>query len=222
MQADDPVANTQANTQATIRSPATSTQPEEILNVMDVMDGKTIATSQEESLLEQSRPEIIMNFVLARDPFATTQATSATQEEAQVAAQPVEIANDVQSGAPLITATATTSQPTTTTTSQTTTRPQQLFYPVGSNGLCLYGFSTPSCAHACLPQDFARGSGKCLNDKEAPEVARNNGHVYDDLRTCCKPPSWTRLVYHLGFAQILLFWQAKHITTSPTKLFSTV
>ncbi|EJK50122.1 hypothetical protein THAOC_30938 [Thalassiosira oceanica] len=199
---EDPVANTQA----TIRSPAKSTQPEAILNVMHIMEGPvtttqaTITTSQEASLLEQSQPEIIMNFVLARDPFATAQATSeTTREEVQVAAQSEGITTDVQPDALLITgtsqpmatittaaATATTTTTTTTTTQPTTTAEiTQEFYPVRRRWT-VDRFRDASVLCSCLPQDFVRGSGKCLNDKEAPEHTRNHGHVYNDLGTCCK------------------------------------
>ncbi|EJK57293.1 hypothetical protein THAOC_22678 [Thalassiosira oceanica] len=165
---EGPVTTTQttpvANSQAPIRSPAKRpTQPVEILNVIHVTEGPvtttqaTIATSHGESLLEQSDPGE------KRDPFAQT---------TTVAAQPEGIATDVQSGAQLI---ATTSQPTattvttqskaSTTTSQSTatTETMQEFYP-----------------------DLIHGSGKCMNDSKAPAFTRNNGHVYDELVTCCK------------------------------------
>ena len=37
-----------------------------------------------------------------------------------------------------------------------------------------------------FPQDFERGSGKCINDDKAPPYTRQNGHVYSDLKTCCE------------------------------------
>ena len=49
------------------------------------------------------------------------------------------------------------------------------------------------CSH--LSQDFINGSGKCLDDNKAPAFSRNNGHIYDDLETCCKPSSWTTCLF---------------------------
>ena len=148
MQAHDAVANTKAT-----RSPAKSPEPEDIPNVIDVMEGQV---TQEDSLLEQSDPEIIMNFVLARDPFATTQATIGTfQEEAQVAAQKEGIATDVQSGVPLITA---ASQPTSTATQPTTTTEiTQEFYPVGRDGLLIGVFIFITCPVLMFASGFCKG-----------------------------------------------------------------
>ena len=148
VQADDPVADTQAPSRSPAKRP---TRP--IPNALDVMEGP-VTTTQTTPVVDTkaptrsppkrpTQPEEILNVinvmeapVTDRDPFAaTTQATD-------VAAQPEGFATDVQSVAPLVTSIPrpTAPPPTTATTTAAAvadaTRPTNTteiheFYPVG-------------------------------------------------------------------------------------------